>query len=58
MIQIAGVEARVHDGPLYRKPSEACREAFVRAMLTDVPPAPPQAVKIRAVNCGMMAAAE
>jgi hypothetical protein len=30
----------------------------VGAMLTDVPPAPPQAVQIRAVNSGMMAAAE
>ena len=39
MIQITCVEARVHDGPLYRKPSEACWEAFVRAMLTDMPPA-------------------
>ena len=31
--------------------------AFVRAMLTDVPPAPPQAAQIRATNSGMMAAA-
>jgi hypothetical protein len=57
-IQIAGVEAGIHDGPSYRRPSEACREAFVRAMLTDVPPAPPQAAQIRAVNSGMMTAAE
>ena len=33
-------------------------EAFVRAMLADVPPAPPQAAEIRAANSGMMAAAE
>jgi glyoxylase-like metal-dependent hydrolase (beta-lactamase superfamily II) len=33
-------------------------EAFVRAMLADVPPAPPQAAQIRAANSGMMAAAE
>jgi hydroxyacylglutathione hydrolase len=31
--------------------------AFVRAMLADVPPAPPQANQIRAVNSGMMPAA-
>jgi glyoxylase-like metal-dependent hydrolase (beta-lactamase superfamily II) len=33
-------------------------EAFVRVMLADVPPAPPQAAQIRAANAGMMAAAE
>lgn len=33
-------------------------EALVRAMVADVPPAPPQAAQIRAVNSGMMAAAE
>jgi hydroxyacylglutathione hydrolase len=33
-------------------------EEFVRAMLDEVPPAPPQAAQIRAVNCGRMAAAE
>ena len=33
-------------------------EAFVRAMLADVPPAPPQAAQIRAANSGMMASAE
>lgn len=33
-------------------------EAFVRAMLTDIPPAPPQAAQIRAANSGIMAAAE
>ena len=33
-------------------------ETFVRAMLADVPPAPPQAAQIRAANSGMMAAAE
>ena len=32
--------------------------AFVSFMLADVPPAPPQAAHIRAVNSGMMAAAE
>jgi hypothetical protein len=57
MIQITCVEARVHDGPLYRKPSEACWEAFVRAMLTDMPPAPPQTAQTCSVNSGMMAAA-
>jgi len=31
---------------------------FVRAMLADIPPPPPQAVDIRAVNSGRMAAAE
>ncbi len=31
---------------------------FVRAMLVDIPPAPPQAAEIRAVNSGRMAAAE
>jgi hypothetical protein len=31
---------------------------FVRAMLADIPPAPPQAAEIRAVNSGRMAAAE
>ncbi|ANW02502.1 MBL fold metallo-hydrolase [Bradyrhizobium icense] len=33
-------------------------DAFVRAMIADVPPAPPQAAQIRAINSGMMAAAE
>ncbi len=33
------------------------QDAFVRAMLTDVPPAPPQAAQIRAINSGAMAAA-
>lgn len=32
--------------------------AFLSAMLADVPPAPPQAAQIRAVNSGMTAAAE
>ena len=31
---------------------------FVRAMVTDIPPAPPQAAEIRAINSGRMAAAE
>ena len=31
---------------------------FVRAMITDVPPPPPQAARLRAINSGMMAAAE
>ena len=31
---------------------------FVRAMLADIPPAPPQAAEIRAINSGTMAAAE
>ena len=31
---------------------------FVRAMLADVPPPPPQAAQVRAVNSGTMAAAE
>jgi len=31
---------------------------FVRAMIADVPPSPPQAAQVRAVNSGMMAAAE
>jgi hypothetical protein len=31
---------------------------FVRAMLADIPPAPPRAAEIRAANSGMMAAAE
>ncbi|RNJ47910.1 MBL fold metallo-hydrolase [Methylocystis hirsuta] len=33
-------------------------EAFVCAMVADVPPAPPRAAQIRAANSGMMAAAE
>ncbi len=33
-------------------------DAFVRAMVVDVPPAPPQAAHIRAINSGLMAAAE
>ena len=33
-------------------------DAFLRAMLTDVPPAPPQAAQVRAINSGAMAAAE
>jgi hydroxyacylglutathione hydrolase len=33
-------------------------EAFIRAMVADVPPAPPHAAQIRAINSGMMAAAE
>jgi hydroxyacylglutathione hydrolase len=32
-------------------------EAFVRAMVADIPPAPPQAAQIRAANSGMLAAA-
>ena len=35
----------------------ADEEAFVRAMLADVPPAPPRAAEIRAANSGMTAAA-
>ena len=31
---------------------------FVRVMLADVPPPPPQAAEVRAVNSGRMAAAE
>jgi hypothetical protein len=31
---------------------------FVRAMLTDIPPAPAQAARLRAINSGMLAAAE
>src|SRR5262249_14651493 len=31
---------------------------FVRAMVADVPPPPPQATQVRAINSGMMAAAE
>ena len=31
---------------------------FVRAMIADVPPPPPQAAQLRAINSGMMAAAE
>ena len=31
---------------------------FVRAMLADIPPPPPQAAEIRALNSGRMAAAE
>jgi hydroxyacylglutathione hydrolase len=33
-------------------------DIFLRAMLVDVPPAPPQAAQVRAVNSGAMAAAE
>ena len=33
-------------------------DAFVRVMLADIPPPPAQAAQIRAVNSGMMAAAE
>ncbi|MBG0792473.1 MBL fold metallo-hydrolase [Methylocystis sp. H62] len=33
-------------------------DAFVRAMVADVPPPPPQAAHIRAINSGLMAAAE
>lgn len=33
-------------------------EAFVRAMIADVPPPPSQAAHVRAVNSGLMAAAE
>jgi hypothetical protein len=32
-------------------------DAFVLAMLSEVPPAPPQAAQIRAINSGMMPAA-
>lgn len=31
---------------------------FVRAMMADVPPPPPQAAQVRAINSGLMAAAE
>lgn len=31
---------------------------FVRAMIVDIPPPPPEAARIRAANSGMMAAAE
>lgn len=31
---------------------------FVRTMIADLPPAPPQAAQLRAINSGMMAAAE
>jgi len=30
----------------------------VRAMIADVPPPPPQAAQVRAINSGLMAAAE
>lgn len=33
-------------------------DEFVRAMVADIPPAPPQAAQVRAVNSGLMAAAE
>jgi hydroxyacylglutathione hydrolase len=33
-------------------------DTFLRAMLADVPPAPPQAAQVRAVNSGAMATAE
>jgi glyoxylase-like metal-dependent hydrolase (beta-lactamase superfamily II) len=33
-------------------------DAFLRFMLADVPPAPPQAAQLRAANSGMIAAAE
>ncbi|AZG78718.1 MBL fold metallo-hydrolase [Methylocystis rosea] len=33
-------------------------EVFVRAMVADIPPAPPQAAHVRAINSGLMAAAE
>jgi len=33
-------------------------EAFVRAMVADIPPAPPQAAQLRAGNSGFLAAAE
>lgn len=33
-------------------------DAFLRAMLADIPPPPPQAAQLRAANSGMMAAAE
>jgi hydroxyacylglutathione hydrolase len=33
-------------------------DEFVRAMIADVPPSPPQAAQVRAVNSGIMAAAE
>jgi len=29
---------------------------FLRAMLADIPPAPPQATQVRALNSGLMAA--
>jgi len=30
--------------------------SFLRAMLADIPPAPPQAAQVRALNSGLMAA--
>ncbi len=33
-------------------------DEFIRGMLADIPPAPPQAAEVRAVNSGRMAAAE
>lgn len=33
-------------------------DTFLRAMLADVPPAPPQAAQVRAINSGTLAAAE
>jgi hydroxyacylglutathione hydrolase len=33
-------------------------DTFLRAMLADVPPAPPQAAQVRAINSGALAAAE
>jgi len=45
-----------------KRHNEACRiadeDSFLRFMLADVPPAPPQAAQVRAANSGMMAAAE
>jgi len=35
----------------------ADEETFVRAMLSEVPPAPPQAAQMRVINSGMMPAA-
>ena len=34
------------------------KDSFLRFMLADVPPAPPQATQVRAANSGMMASAE
>src|SRR5438270_1443237 len=43
----------------YNKAFRINHEAdFVRVMLADVPPAPPLAAQVRAINSGMMAAAE
>ena len=54
----ADIDDRLRETPQQGVPDRATKTTFVRVMLADIPPAPPQAAQLRAANSGMIAAAE